>query len=763
LLKAAADRGAFVYFDMEHYDVKDLTLRLFTELLDEPDLAHLDAGVVIQAYLKDSVDDLARVIAWSSFRPRPVTVRLVKGAYWDAETVQARAEGWPVPVFADKAQTDANYERCVRLLHDHHGEVRAAFGSHNLRSLSYAVAYARSKGIPDTGYELQMLYGMAEPVHAAIRRLGFRLRVYAPVGELVPGMAYLVRRLLENTSNESFVRARFAEHRRIDELVAAPGVDRLPEPEPPARRAATNPRDPAAYEPEPVAEWRRSEVRIAFAAAVDHASFGEDVPAFIDGDDVRTADTIESVDPAEPSRLVARSASCGAAEADAAIAAARRAQPAWAQSPAADRAAVLFRAAEWLRERRRELAALEVFEAGKPWKEADADVCEAIDFCEYYGREARRLDGGGAVQSPPGEANALRYQAKGVGAVIAPWNFPLAIPTGMVTAALAVGNAVLFKPAEQTPLVASKLVDALRASGLPKGVVAFLPGVGEILGDYLVRHPQVDFITFTGSKAVGLSINAAAAEVTETQDHVKRVVAEMGGKNALVIDADADLDQAIPAAVYSAFGYAGQKCSAASRLVVVDAVYDEAVERLVGAASVLRIGHPRAMSTQVGPLIDADAHKRVLDFVARGPVEGRVLLRREDVPASGYFVGPTIVDSLPLESSLARDEVFGPVLTVFRATDFDDALRIANATPYALTAGVFSRSPAHIERAGRLLRAGNVYVNRGITGAVVGRQPFGGFGMSGVGSKAGGPDYLLQFVDPKVVTENTLRQGFAPQ
>jgi RHH-type proline utilization regulon transcriptional repressor/proline dehydrogenase/delta 1-pyrroline-5-carboxylate dehydrogenase len=763
ILRKAAACGAFVYFDMEHYDVKDLTLRLFTELLDEPDMASVNAGIVIQAYLKDSIDDLARIIAWSSFRPVPVTVRLVKGAYWDAETVQAEAEGWPIPVFSHKAETDANYERCVRMLHDHHGEVRAAFGSHNLRSLAYAVTYARDKGIPDTGYELQMLYGMAEPIHAAIRRLGLRLRVYAPVGELVPGMAYLVRRLLENTSNESFVRARFADGRELDDLVQAPKVDHLPDRDPPARRRPTDPDRPGGYEPEPLAEWRRAEVRAAFQVAVDAVRLGVDVPAVIDGHHVHTADTIASVDPAAPHVLVASSASTTAADADRAIDAAKRAQPAWAGAPAKERATVLFRAAEWLRSRRNDIAALEVFESGKPWKEADADVCEAIDFCEYYAREALRLEGGGTVQSPPGEANTLRYQAKGIGVVIAPWNFPLAIPTGMVTAALVMGNAVLFKPAEQTPLVASKLVEALGASGLPSGVLAFLPGLGEVVGDHLVRHPDVDFITFTGSKAVGLAINAAAAQPSDGQDHVKRVVAEMGGKNALVVDADADLDQAVPAIVQSAFGYAGQKCSAASRLVVVDAVYDELLIRLVGAAEVVPVGHPRDMAVVVGPVIDRDAQERIHMYVERANAEGTVLLERDALPSGGYFAPPTIVADVAVDASVATDEIFGPVLTVFRARDFADAIRIANATPYALTAGVFSRSPAHIRQAAGELRAGNVYVNRGITGAVVGRQPFGGFGLSGVGSKAGGPDYLLQFADPKVITENTLRQGFAPQ
>jgi RHH-type proline utilization regulon transcriptional repressor/proline dehydrogenase/delta 1-pyrroline-5-carboxylate dehydrogenase len=769
ILRQALAGGAFVHFDAEHYDVKDMTLQLARELLDEPEFAGLEAGVVIQAYLKDSRDDLADVIAFSSMRAaagaRPVTVRLVKGAYWDTETVAAQAEGWPVPVFGQKVETDANYERCTRLLHDHHGEVRAAFGSHNLRSLGYAIAYGRSKGIPDAGYEVQLLYGMAAPLHSAVRRMGMRLRVYAPVGELVPGMAYLVRRLLENTANESFVRRRFVEGRELDEVLAPPAVDRLPDPEGPVRRPPTDPRSPGEYEPEPLAEWRRATVRATFAAAVAQVADKGlllRVPAVIDGRPVETAGAIRSVDPADPNTIVAESASCGPDEADAALAAAHRAWPAWRRTPARERAAVLFRAAEWMRARRNPLAALEVFEAGKPWKDADADVCEAIDFLEYYGREMLRLDRGGAVQSPPGEHNRLRYQARGIGLVIAPWNFPLAIPTGMVAAGLVTGNAVLFKPAEQTPAVASKLVEALMAGGLPPGVLALLPGVGEDVGAYLVEHPDVSFIAFTGSKDVGLHIIQTAAVHRPGQRHVKRVVAEMGGKNALVVDADADLDQAVPIILGSAFGYAGQKCSALSRLIVVDAVYDQVVERVAGATRQLRVGHPREMGTDLGPLIDAEAYKRVRSYVEGSPGEGRVVAGRDDLPEHGWFVGPTVVADVKPGSRLARDEIFGPVLAVMRAATFDDAVELANDTEYALTAGVLSRSPAHIRLAEAELRAGNVYVNRSITGAVVGRHPFGGYGLSGVGSKAGGPDYLLQFLEPRAVSENTLRQGFVP-
>lgn len=758
ILRQARDGGASVWFDMEHFDAKDLTLELFRRLLDHPEFASLHAGVVLQAYTRDVEQDLDTLLAWAgSRRGTPVGVRLVKGAYWDAETIHAQAEGWPSPLWTEKAETDVSYERCTVRLLEAHGQIRAAFASHNLRSLAYAITAARHMGIPDSGYEIQMLYGMAEPIHAAIRRLGLRLRVYCPVGELVPGMAYLVRRLLENTSNESFVRARFAEHRDLDALIAAP----RPTPAAaPAEQAA-----PDVYRHEPPAEWRREPIRRRFAAAVEEVMnrpMPEQVPARIDGEAFMTGGELSSVDPAQPERVVARTASCTAAEADAAVAAVRQAWPAWARQPAVERAAVLRRTAAWLRERRLALAALEVLEAGKPWAEADADVCEAIDFCEYYAREMLRLAAGGPVESPPGEANRLEYQAKGVGVVIAPWNFPLAIPTGMVVAALVAGNGVVFKPAEQTPLVAARLVEGLLASGLPPGVLAFVPGLGEDVGAALVRHPDVSFVAFTGSRAVGLDIVASAAQAQPGQRGIKRVVAEMGGKNAIVVDADADLDQVVPAVVASAFGYAGQKCSAASRLVVVEDVHDDLVRRVVGAARQLEVGSPAAMGTEMGPLIDADAQARVVRYVASGAQAGRVVLARQDVPATGYFAGPAIIDEVDPSSPLAVDEIFGPVLAVFAAPTFEAALEVANATDYALTAGVFSRSPDHIRLAAETMRAGNVYVNRGITGAVVGRQPFGGYGLSGVGSKAGGPDYLLQFLDPRVVTENTMRQGFAP-
>jgi RHH-type proline utilization regulon transcriptional repressor/proline dehydrogenase/delta 1-pyrroline-5-carboxylate dehydrogenase len=768
ILAMAAGRGAQVWFDMERYPMKHLTHRLFRELVEDPSLTGLHAGIVVQAYLRDSFEDLRSVVEWSAARVAgglpPVSVRLVKGAYWDTESIVANAASWQVPVYSEKSQSDLNFERCVRYMHAHHNDIRAAFGSHNLRSLAYAITSARRAGVPDNGFEIQLIHGMAEPVHEAVRRMGLRLRVYAPMGELVPGMAYLVRRLLENTSSASFVRLRFAEGQSLDSLVAPPKASALPAPASVAVVHETDPVAPSPYRPTPPAEWWREEQRQAMARAIAgaEAGLGAEVPGVIGSQEVRTERTIVSVDPADPSRVVAVSASCSPAEADRAVAAGTEAFEAWSRTPAVERAAVLFRAAEWMRRRRFEIAALQVFEAGKGWADADGDVTEAIDFCEYYGREMLRLDAGGAVQSPPGEENRLTYRGRGVGLVIAPWNFPLAIPTGMVCAALVTGNCVVFKPAEQTPAIAAKLVEALRAGGLPDGVLSFLPGVGEEVGAYLVSHPGIAFVAFTGSKAVGLAINEAAAKTVPGQREVRRVVAEMGGKNALVIDSDADLDEAVPAALVSAFGFQGQRCSAASRLVVLDSVHDAFVERLVEATRALTMGHPREMGTELGPVIEEDAVKRIRGWQERAETFGRVVLQRDDLPERGYFVGPTIVDDVDPASPLAQEEIFGPVVAVLRAKTFEDAIRVANGIDYALTAGVISRSPSHIRLASEELRGGNIYVNRTIIGAVVGRQPFGGHAMSGLGSKAGGPDYLMQFVNPRVVTENTLRQGFAP-
>ena len=513
------------------------------------------------------------------------------------------------------------------------------------------------------------------------------------------------------------------------------------------------------FKNEPVLELRRAPARESLTAALAEldARLPLSVPVLVGG--ARgPASGIESTDPGAPTRLVAEAGKAGADEASAAVEAAARASSDWGGRTAAERAGVLVAAAEALRRRRLELAALAVRECAKPWAEADADVCEAIDFLEYYARQAIALERGPELIQVPGERNSMRYAPRGVAAVISPWNFPLAIPAGMTGAALAAGNAVVLKPAEQSPACALALVEALHGAGVPADALALLPGLGEA-GAALVRHPGVHVIAFTGSSAVGLDIVRAAAETPEGQHHVKRVVAEMGGKNCVIVDSDADLDEAVPAIVGSAFAYAGQKCSAAARVLAHEAVHDSLVERLVGAVEVLTVGQAERFATEVPPVIEREAEERVEGYAATAESDGRIAARAAEVPREGWFCAPTLACDLDPLSPVLREEVFGPLLTVEPVHSVEAACEVVGSLPFALTGGLFSRSPAAIEAVADSLPVGNLYVNRGITGAMVGRQPFGGNRRSGVGSKAGGPGYLLQFVEPRVLTENTMRHG----
>jgi RHH-type transcriptional regulator, proline utilization regulon repressor / proline dehydrogenase / delta 1-pyrroline-5-carboxylate dehydrogenase len=401
-----------------------------------------------------------------------------------------------------------------------------------------------------------------------------------------------------------------------------------------------------------------------------------------------------------------------------------------------------------------------VLEAGKPLRQADVEVSEAIDFCRYYGAEMERLNRE-VVYDVAGETDRYFYQPKGIVLVVAPWNFPLAIPTGMTVAALVTGNCVLLKPAGATAVIAAKLSEILVEAGIPAGVFQYVPGSGATMGAHLVKHPAVQMIVFTGSQEVGCQIYADAAIMQPGQRHLKKVVAEMGGKNAIIVDESADLDQAVQGIIYSAFGYSGQKCSACSRLIVLSPIYDVLVARLIEATKSLNVGDAALPSTKVGPVIDGAAQQRIREIIDLGKQSATVAVELA-VPSAGYFVSPTIFIDVDPSSALAQEEIFGPVLVVMKAMDFDEALAIANNTNYALTGGLYSRTPSHIERAKVELEVGNIYINRGITGAIVARQPFGGYKLSGVGSKAGGPDYLLQFLDPRTVTENIQRQGFAP-
>lgn len=766
ILRRAKELSAFINFDMESYVLKDFTLRLFKTIFSEGEFTNGPAcGLALQAYLKDCEPDLDDVVAWAREQRRRITVRLVKGAYWDYETVIAQQRHWPVPVFADKGETDANFEKLSLRLLENDDVVDSAFGTHNVRSIAHVLAQAERLGLARRNFEFQMLYGMADPIKAAVLELGCRLREYCPVGELLPGMAYLVRRLLENTSNEGFLANKFAKGTSRDALLAKPAAAKILDSTPASREGLSHPATSVPFKNEPPIDFTLTAQRDKFRTALraERAKLGQRHPLIINNKTISTSDWLPSLNPANQKEVIGYAAQATVAEAEQALAAARAAQLNWARTPVAARAAILEKVAQLMHRDKANLSALEVFEAGKNWPEADADVVEAIDFCNFYAAVMRDLGRPQRTQVVAGETNVQHWWPRGVGIVIAPWNFPLAILTGMTTAALVAGNAVIMKPSDQTPVIGARLMQLFIEAGLPPGVLNLLTGPGSKVGAHLVAHPQIDFIAFTGSKEVGLRIWETAGRTVPGQPNLKKVVCEMGGKNCLIVDSDADFDEAVLGCIASAFGYQGQKCSALSRLVVLADNYDKFVGRLLAAAGSMRIGPAELPGNVVGPVINRDAQQRILGIIEQGKTEAK-LAWQGTVPTdpNACYVPPTIFTEVPPQSCLFREEIFGPVLSVTRARDFDEAIALANDSEFALTGGCFSRSPINLERVKNELVCGNLYLNRTVTGAIVERQPFGGFKMSGGGTKAGGREYIQNFLVPRVITENCLRRGFAP-
>ncbi|CAN5141720.1 L-glutamate gamma-semialdehyde dehydrogenase [soil metagenome] len=790
ILRRAQQLGAFVNFDMESYAHKHSTLELFKTLFMEEEFRTWPhAGIVIQAYLRDAERDLRDLIEWARRRGTRFTVRLVKGAYWDYEKIKAAQNGWRVPVWLQKPESDANFETCTRVLLENEDIVTSAFGSHNVRSIAHAQALAEQMGIDKSRFEFQLLYGMAGPIKRALVEMGYRVREYCPVGELLPGMAYLVRRLLENTSNEGFLRAKFTDNASAAQLLRDPNTliakrtSSLSTVGPDWKRGGTSiepdgsapdhgrnghsretpPGD--SYENAPLVNFvhRQTQEQMQTALREVRAQLGRQYPLVINGQKVTTGKWMNSLNPSNPAQIVGSVAEAGIPEAEQAVKAAGDAFQKWCRVSVDHRAELLERAAGIMDRRRFELSALEVFEVGKAWAEADGDIREAIDFLLFYAQQMRIMGRPKLTQHVLGEESYQHYWPRGVALVVAPWNFPIAILTGMVSAAIVTGNTVIMKPAEPSSVTGALLMEIFEEAGVPPGVLNYLPGHGSVIGQHLVEHPEVVMIAFTGSREVGLRIWESAGKTLPGQRELKRVVCEMGGKNAVIVDSDADLDETIVDTVYSAFGYQGQKCSACSRLIVLEENYDRVVERLIAATASLRTGNPEAPGITVGPVVDEKAYQRILERIEHGKTEATLAYQAKDIPADGYFIPPTIFTNVRPDSRLAQEEIFGPVLSVIKVRNLDEAIAVANGTKYALTAGFFSRSPANIERVKAELEAGNVYVNRSCTGAVVGRHPFGGFKMSGGGTKAGSSDYLLNFVVPRVVTENIMRHGFAPE
>ena len=599
ILEQAARRQVLINFDMEQYHLKELTLALFRRCCEQVDFP---AGLALQSYLRSGPEDATHLIDWARSLGRPITVRLIKGAYWDYELIHAQQMGWPVPVWTRKSDTDACFERMTEQFvaalprSRDQGGVKLALGSHNVRSIAHALALLQRHDLPPAAIELQLLEGMADELKEALTEEGYRVRGYLPLGEMIPGMAYLVRRLLENTSNESWLRGSTCTDISDEQLLQAPPTDRVRDPqEPPMPRLSIDRHRLSASVPE-LGEGRpfRTEPWRDFADRQRREAFGRAI---------RQARLPAVTEPLRPQ------------EVDHAIARAQRAWPDWSQRDVLERSQTLLAAADGMRQQRDDLAGVIIHEAGKTWREADADVCEAIDFCEYYARQAVALFRDHRLGDFLGELNLQRSVALGVAAIISPWNFPLAICAGMTTAALVTGNCALVKPSGQTPGVARRMCEVLWEAGVPPDVLQFLPGPGSRVGVQLVEDPRVSLIGFTGSREVGFGILQAAGQMRAQQQTVKRVICEMGGKNAIIVDSTADLDEAVAGVRQSAFGYAGQKCSACSRAIVLDDVHGKFLRRLVEATQSLSVGDPQDPNTDVGPVIDERAAQKIRQYI----------------------------------------------------------------------------------------------------------------------------------------------------
>lgn len=758
IFQKAMKSGVFVNIDMEHYEYKDLTLDVFEEITMLPEFKEYSHwGIVIQAYLKDSLEDCKRLVEFAKKRKTPFTVRIVKGAYWDYELVHANQNSWPVPVFTKKQNSDHYYEKCAQLLLSNHNAIWTALGSHNVRSLAASLVFAENKKIPKNAFEVQMLFGMGDQFKASLVDMGYRVREYATIGELVPGMAYLVRRLLENSSNQSFLQNKNSKALSDTDLLKEPVyIDETP----PLLRKNK-------FINHPLLDFSKSSSRINFKKSVEHWTHffttPQPVPYIINGKELHSEIKLKRLNPNDKTQVLYEFSQPTPEHLAEAIHSAEKAIKTWSsREMIPERIKFIENVADEMEKNREHLASLQTIEVGKPWKEADGDITEAIDFCRFYAREAKKLFEPINVSNAPGEESYYSYRPKGLASVIAPWNFPLAILSGMTVAPLLCGNPVLIKPAEQSTYTAYEFFKILLKAGIPKEVVQFLPGKGEEVGHQLVTDPRVSIINFTGSKEVGLQIIREAATLKKNQNHVKKPIIEMGGKNALIIDSDADLDQAVPGLLYSAFGFSGQKCSACSRAFVLEGIYDQTVSRLEQAMKSVSTKESIFPGAYLGPVVDETSFNRIMDIVKTNVGLFPYATGETSNSSEGYFVPPHIFFDVDPKSKLAQDEIFGPVLAIIKVKNLDEAIELVNDSSFALTGGIFSRTPSHIERVTRELEVGNLYINRSITGAMVQRHPFGGFKLSGLGSKTGGPDYLKAFVEPQVRTENLMRQGFSP-
>ncbi|MFM7458964.1 MAG: proline dehydrogenase family protein [bacterium] len=765
IFRAALGNGSEITIDSEHYDTKTLFFDTVKELLLTEEFKHWSgAGVVIQAYLKESKSDLISFIEFSQKRKASLKIRLVKGAYWDYERAVAIQNNWNIPVYERKVETDKNYEELLELLFKNNKYIFPAIASHNIRSIALTIELAKLYKVDKDRYEFQFLYGMLDHMKFFLCERAYGVRVYLPCGDLVEGMAYLVRRLLENTANDSFLFQSLSDD-NLDKLIQKPVSNNL---------LSIKLDDCADQEftNSPLLDFSKIRTRFEMQFAIEQlmkqiAQRPLEVYPIVNGKDVLLRKTFASVNPSQKNQVVAYAHAAEISDVNFAVNNSKRVFMWWSHLAVQKRIKIMKAFARLLERKRQDYAALLILEVAKTWNEANAELSEAIDFIYYYAEQAESLFSENELRSLPGEANTNFYKALGVTAVISPWNFPLAILLGMTSAALLTGNTVVIKPSEEAPAIAYKLVTDLNKvirDSFPfkdikyaESVVQLLLGSGTEIGAELVKHKDVNLITFTGSHEIGMQINRSLNEHPHLK---KKLIAEMGGKNAIVADETADLDQLIPAILKSAFSFSGQKCSACSRLILVSSIYERVKERLVAAVGAISVGPAYLAESEMSSLINEKAFQKFQTYLNLARREASVLVDSNmDMDKDSFKVTPVIVENVSPRSTLAQDEIFAPILCLFAVDDFNSAIDLANDSKYGLTGAIFSRSPENIDYAKENFNLGNLYINQACTGAIVSRQAFGGTKLSSIGYKAGGPNYLLQFLEEKTVTENTMRHG----
>ncbi|NQY80959.1 MAG: bifunctional proline dehydrogenase/L-glutamate gamma-semialdehyde dehydrogenase [Candidatus Caenarcaniphilales bacterium] len=767
IFKIAKENGSSVTVDSEHYEYKDLFFDITKEALMSEDLKDWDgAGIVIQAYLKESKEDLLDFIEFARERGTKFKIRLVKGAYWDYERAIALQYNWEIPVYEKKVDTDANYEELIGILMQAHEYISPAIASHNMRSTAQTIKWAEELDLDKSEFEFQFLYGMLDPIKFHLKEQGYQVNVYLPFGDLIEGMAYLVRRLLENTANNSFVYQSINDKQSIETLLQAP-VKNSEKEDLPDLAVNTNSIESFTNAANLDFSKRNDCERISDAIEKIETKVMDspfNAYSIINSQKKKTEKIIDSINPGNTNQVLAKVHFASIDDLNSAIEYSEESFKFWKKVPWQERVEILESFAKKIEEKRDYYNAITILEAAKPWEEADAEISEAVDFLNYYAKQARELFSSSRLRSFPGEDNQNIYQSIGIAGIISPWNFPFAIMLGMTSAALVAGNTAIVKPSENTSLVAYEVLkdfiqhikDSLNNKKGSGAVLQLLLGEGSSIGDALVKHKKTKIISFTGSRLVGMNINKFANENINLK---KKVITEMGGKNAIIIDETADLDLAVPAIIKSAFSFAGQKCSACSRLIVVKELYEEIKERLIESTKTLIVGEAKKAETDLSAVIDEKAFNKIKRYIDKAKVDGKVLISDLEKPRDGYYVSPMIIADLDPKSIIIKEEIFGPILALIKAENLDDALAIANGSDYGLTGAFLSRSPQNIEYVKENYEVGNLYINQGSTGAIVSRQAFGGTKLSSIGYKAGGPNYLLQFLEEKTITENTMRHG----